>query len=549
MSEKKGQNFLHGAAIYTIGIVIIKILGAFYKIPLGNILGDDGFSHFDVTYKIYNVFLTVSTAGVPAALSRLISEADTLNREQQVRRVFHVGLLTFVGLGAIGTLAMMLFPAGLAAWIGDVQATQCIFVMAPSVLLVCVAAAYRGYAQGHSDMIPTTVSQIIETAVKVVVGLTCAGILHKMGKSVAICAAGAIFGTTVSSLAAMVYMQIKIHRKYVVNPPVTETSDVPDSGKKILWDLLRIGIPITISTSVMSLVQLADAKITLNQLQNAVGYASSAAYVLNGAYGKAMTVYNVPSAFVVPFVSSVIPAIAAARVRGDREGVCSIAEKAMRMCTLLCLPMAVGMAVLAQPCMDVLYPNTASQGAVLLCELGVACYFMTMSLMTNAILPANGNEKLPLVAIVLGGLTKIVVTYVLVGNPAVNIYGAPLGTISCYVVMLAVNLYFMGKKMARPIRMGRVVARPALSAALMGVAAWAVWSLLHGLMSGVTGSVAGRDLNVLVPFAAAVLTGVVVYFVMIIALRAITWEDMMLFPKGEKIAKILHIHSETEKNP
>jgi stage V sporulation protein B len=186
---------------------------------------------------------------------------------------------------------------------------------------------------------------------------------------------------------------------------------------------------------------------------------------------------------------------------------------------------------------------------VLLCELGVACYFMTMSLMTNAILPANGNEKLPLVAIVLGGLTKIVVTYVLVGNPSVNIYGAPLGTISCYVVMLAVNLYFMGKKMARPIRMGRVVARPALSAALMGVAAWAVWSLLHGLMSGVTGSVAGRDLNVLVPFAAAVLTGVVVYFVMIIALRAITWEDMMLFPKGEKIAKILHIHSETEKNP
>jgi stage V sporulation protein B len=391
-------------------------------------------------------------------------------------------------------------------------------------------------------MIPTTVSQIIETAVKVMVGLACAGILHKMGKSVAICAAGAILGTTVSSLAAMVYMMIAVHRKYEMRPAVTEKSDVPDSRKKILWDLLRIGVPITISTSVMSLVQLADAKITLNQLQNAVGYASNAAYVLNGAYGKAMTVYNVPSAFVVPFVSSIIPAISAARVRGDREEVCAIAEKAMRMCTLLCLPMAVGMAVLAKPCMDVLYPGTASQGAVLLCELGVACYFMTMSLMTNAILPANGNEKLPLVAIVLGGITKVIVTYVLVGNSAVNIYGAPIGTISCYVVMLSVNLFFMAKKMARPIRVGSVVGRPALSAAIMGVGAWAVWSLLHGLMGGVTGTIAGREISTLVPFVAAVLTGVIVYVVMVIALRAITREDMKLFPKGEKIAKILHIH-------
>lgn len=541
MSEKKGQNFLHGAAIYTIGIVIVKILGAFYKIPLGNILGDEGFNHFDMTYKIYNVFLTISTAGIPVAISRLISEADTMDREQQVHRVFKVGFLTFLGLGAAGTLIMMLFPAELADWMGDIQASQCIFVMAPSVLLVCVTAAYRGYAQGHSDMIPTTVSQVIETAVKVVVGLSCAGVLHRMGKSVEICAAGAILGTTVSSLAAMVYMQIKVHRKYVMKPPVTENSDIPDSNRKILWDILRIGIPITISTSVMSLIQLADTKITLNQLQNAAGYSSTAAYVLNGAYGKAMTVYNVPSAFVVPFVSSVVPAISAARVRGDGRAACDIAESAMRMCTLLCLPMAVGMAVLCRPCMDVLYPNTASQGGILLCELGIACYFMAMSLMTNAILPANGNEKLPLVAIALGGLAKVIVTYVLVGNPKINIYGAPIGTLCCYVVMLTVNLIFMARKMARPMNLGRIFGRAALSAGVMGVAAWAVWSLLHGMMGGVTASVANRPLNVLIPFTAAVLVGVVVYVVMAIALRAITKEDMKLFPKGEKIAKMLHI--------
>ena len=541
MSEKKGQNFLHGAAIYTVGIIVVKILGAVYKIPLGNILGDDGFSLFDVTYKIYNVFLTIATAGVPVALSRMISEADAIGREQQVRRVFRVGLGAFLALGLFGTLAMMLFPAGLASWIGDIKATRCIFVMAPSVLLVCVAAAYRGYAQGHADMIPTTISQIVETAVKVLVGLAAAGVLHRMGKSVEICAAGAILGTTVSSLAAMLYMQIKVHRKYEMKPAVTKDSDVPDGRKKILWDLLKIGIPITISTSIMSLIQLADAKITLTQLQNAAGYTLDAARALNGSYGKAMTVYNVPSAFVVPFMASIVPAISAARVRGNRLEAVDLAEKAMRMCTLLCLPMAVGMAVLAAPCMDVLYPGSARQGGVLLMELGIVCYFMTMSLMTNSILPANGNERLPLISSILGLLTKIVLTFVLVGNPAINIYGAPLGTLWCYLVMLTSNLIFIGRNMARPLNLARIILRPGISAALMGVAAWAVYALLHGLMGGVTRTAAGIQLNILVPFFAAVCAGVLVYAVMIIALRAITMEDMKLFPKGEKLAKLLHI--------
>ena len=539
MSEKKGQNFLHGAAIYTIGIIIIKILGAVYKIPLGNILGDEGFGHFGLTYKIYNVFLTISTAGIPVAMSRLISESDTINRDQQVRRIFQVSLWAFIGLGAFGTIIMMAFPAGLAAMMGDIQASRCIFVMAPSVLLVCVAAAYRGYAQGHSDMIPTTVSQVVETAVKVLVGLAAAIILHRMGKSVEICAAGAILGTTVSSLAAMLYMQIKVHRKYEVNPPVRPDSDVPDSRKKILWDLLRIGIPITISTSVMSLIQLADSMITLNQLQNAAGYTANAAYVLNGVYEKALTVYNVPSAFVVPFLSSLVPAVAAARIRGDLDEACDVAENAMRMCTLLCLPMAVGMAVLAVPCMQVLYPGSADQGGILLFELGITCYFMTMSLMTNSILPANGNERLPLVSILLGGITKILVTYILVGNPAVNIYGAPIGTLCCYLVMLTTNLYFMARNMKRPMRIVRIIGRPGISVAIMGIAAWSVWNLLHGVMGGVTAEIMDRPVNVLIPFGAAVATGVVVYFIMIIALRAITLEDMKLIPKGEKIAKLL----------
>ncbi len=539
--NQKGQNFLHGAAIYAVGVVIIKILGAIYKIPLGNILGDEGYTHFDLTYKIYNVFLVISTAGIPTAMSRMISEASSLNRDRQVYHILRVGLGMFLTLGAIGTTIMMLFSSQLAAIVGDTEATVCIFIMAPSVVLVCIAAAYRGYGQGHSDMIPTTVSQIVETAVKVVVGLVCAGILYKMGKSLAVCAAGAILGTTVSSLAAALYMRVAIHHRYQVRP-VADAQDTPDGAKKILWDLLRIGIPITLCTSVMSFVQLADSAITLNRLQSAAGYTAQGAYILNGAYGKAMTVYNVPSAFVTPFIASTVPAIAAARVRKDSEGVCRTAEDGMRICTLLCLPMAVGMAVLAVPCMKVLYPSTIEQGSVLLIELGIACYFMTMAVMTNSILPANGNERLPLISILCGGTAKITVTYFLVGNPNINVYGAPVGTLCCYIVMLTCNLIFMSKRMARPMNLGRIFGRTGLSVGVMAVSAWGVWYGLHSAMSGVTASLGSRDLNVLIPFSVAVMTGVIVYCVMIVVTHAITMEDMKMIPKGEKVARLLHIH-------
>jgi len=203
--------------------------------------------------------------------------------------------------------------------------------------------------------------------------------------------------------------------------------------------------------------------------------------------------------------------------------------------------MGVGMAVLSAPCMSVLYPGSAGQGGVLLMELGIVCYFMTMSLMTNSILPANGNENLPLVSSILGLITKIVTTYLFVGNPRLNIYGAPLGTLSCYIVMLTTNLIFIARNMARPVHLGRVFGRAGLSAAIMGVSAWGTWTLLHRAMLGNHAVVMGREISVLLPFTAAVAVGVIVYAVMIVALRAITLEDMKLIPKGEKVAKLLHI--------
>ena len=224
--QKSKQNYLHGAAILAAGVAITKILGAIYKIPLGNILGDEGYAHFMVAYSIFNVFLTLTTAGLPVALSRMISEAETLGRPMQMRRIFRVSMLVFAVIGLISALIMYLFPTELAVMMDEVEAAQSIWAISPAIFFVCLMAAYRGFAQGQSNMTPTTVSQVLEVLGKTVVGLVLAWYLTRIGKSLPVASGGAIFGVTAGSLLSLVYMMIYKRRHYPAK--AVSDPDVPD---------------------------------------------------------------------------------------------------------------------------------------------------------------------------------------------------------------------------------------------------------------------------------------------------------------------------------
>ena len=178
----KKQNFIHGAAILTVGVIIMKLLGFIYKIPLGNILGDEGYSMFTSAYSIYFIFFTLATAGLPVALSRLIAEADANGRAKQEEKTFRVALATFAVIGVIFALILFLFPEWLAAkYLENPDAALSIKAMAPSILLVCLVSAYRGYCQGNGNMIPTTVDEVLEVLFKVISGLILASCLLKAG--------------------------------------------------------------------------------------------------------------------------------------------------------------------------------------------------------------------------------------------------------------------------------------------------------------------------------------------------------------------------------
>ena len=541
MAEANKQNFLHGAAILAAGVVVMKILGAIYKIPLQNILGDTGYGYFNLAYTIYNMLLTISTAGLPVALSRMIAESNSLGRRRQKQRTFRVAMVTLAVLGLIFSLAMFLFPTEMAVlFVSKAEVSQCVYALSPAVLLVCLTSAFRGYIQGHGNMTPTTVGQVLEVLVKVIVGLVLAILLTRAGKSLPISSAGAIFGVTAGSLAALVYMLWAYLRRYRGEELRENTvdTDTPESVGRTLGTFIKIGVAITLGASVMSLISLIDAKLIQMQLPDVAGIGRELADKLYGSYSAMQTLFNLPAAFITPMTIAVVPAISEAVARRADGEVSAIAESGLRISAVIAIPMGIGLSVMAYPIVKFLYPRTHEMGPTILAYMGIASIFVCIALVTNAILQANGNEKLPIVSMVAGGIVKILCNLILVRRPEIHILGACIGTIACYAVICVLNCIFISRALKTAPRYSRAFLRPLFSGVVMGAAAWAVYGIAARLLHV---AAAESRLPMLIAMCAGIAVAVVVYFVMVIVSRSITAEDVKLIPKGEKIAKLLHI--------
>ena len=543
----KKQNFFHGAAILTVGVIIMKLLGFIYKIPLGNILGDEGYSMFTSAYSIYFIFFTLATAGLPVALSRLIAEADANGRAKQEEKTFRVALATFAVIGIIFALILFLFPEWLAAkYLENPDAALSIKAMAPSILLVCLVSAYRGYCQGNGNMIPTTVDEVLEVLFKVISGLILASCLLRAGYGKPVGSAGAILGVSIGSVISLLYMIIYKRRHYSeLSAPYTagihapndtpDDDELVDSAWKIVKDILSIGIPIAFGACIMAILNSVDSKLCMNRLQSAAGFSYYQAKVLYGVYGKAQTLFNLPAAFITPLTIAIVPEISGAIAKGANAAARKTSEDAMRISAVISLPMGVGLTVLAYPIMNVLYPNSNAAGPGLLAIMGAASFFVCTVLMENAILQASGHEKLTMVTMISGGLVKIIVNWFLVAQRSINIYGAPVGTLVSYVVMALMNYIFICVALKHRPKLLRIFARPLAASVLMGAAAWAIYGLCARFIGAVSWS------RIALCMLAAIAVAVIVYLVSTIALRSITKEDMKLIPGGEKIANFLHI--------
>lgn len=547
MDRVKGQNYMHGAAILTVGVIVMKLLGFIYKIPLGNILGDEGYSMFLSAYNIYNVFFALATAGLPVALSRLVAEADANGRVKQEEKTFRVAQRTFFVIGLVFALILFLFPDWLAAtYLENPDAAPGIRAMAPAILLVCLVSAYRGYCQGNGNMIPTTVDEVLEVLFKVISGLILASVAMNRGLGRPTASAGAILGVSIGSVVSLLYMVFYKRRNYdrlsaPYSAGIHDPNDTPDDDElvdstgTIIKNILSIGVPIAFGACIMAILNSVDSKLCMNRLQSAAGFSYYEAKVLYGVYGKAQTLFNLPAAFITPLTVAIVPAISGAIAKRASSDAAKIGEDSMRISAVIGMPMGVGLTVLSEPIMNVLYPNSNAAGPGLLAVMGLASFFVCVVLMENAILQASGKEKLTMITMVVGGLVKILVNWFLVAQRDINIYGAPIGTLVSYITMTVLNYVFMCAALDESPRPLKIFARPLISSLLMGASAWAVYGLGSKLLSTADWKRTAACMLL------AVIAAVVVYVVSVVTLRAITNEDMQLIPGGEKIAKLLHI--------
>ena len=529
MSDQKKQSFLHGTALLALATAAVKIIGALYKIPLNAIIGEQGFAYFNTAYEIYNVLLMAATAGLPVAMSRMISEASSLGHHNQVRRTYKTAKFLFLTLGIIGSLLMTVFCRELARFQEQPDAWAAIGCLGPCVLLICVMSSYRGFFQGHGNMIPTSVSQVLEALCKLIVGMVAAIALLNMTQSIPFAAAGAILGVTASCVISAIYLARYFHKHFRQEQVGT---DQPDSYGQTAKTLLSIAIPITIGSAGLSIFTIMETKIYMSQLLG-MGHDQAAADTMKGIYDFSKTIFNMPCAFITPITISIIPAITAHLALNNHQEAKATEESAIRVTGLVSMPCAVGLSVMAGPVMALLggyKGENLALATTLLSLLGICVIINSLVLLTNAIMQSHGHPNLPVINLFIGGALKLSAVYILSGNPNIGIIAGPIGSILCYSTITVLNIITMRHCIPHSPAVLKNLLRSVLAALIMGAVVYGTWYGLHLVTS-----------SSVILCGAPVAVGVIVYALAAVKLKAITREDCLLLPKGAKIAKLLHL--------
>lgn len=520
------QSFLQGALILMLANIVIKLIGAVYKIPLKNLIGGDGMGLYTTAYTPYALLLTIATAGIPVAVSRMVAEAGALGKTSEIKRIFKISLNVSIIMGAVLAAAMFAFAKPFVESIPNTRALYSVMVFAPALFFGSLVSAYRGYYQGMSNMYPTAVSQVIEAVFRLVFGYAFAYITIKLGYSVEIAAAAAIAGVVLSTIAGALYMVIRMGVG-------GEIKKLPPSNskpkKEVASQLQKIAIPITISSAVISLTNFIDMIVIQNRLQT-IGYTEKGASTLYGIYETmCISMMNLPQTLIAAVTVSLIPIIAASITQGNINRAKRTVESAMRLVSLMAFPCAVGLIVLTEPILSLLFNEDVLTAAPLLRSLAVSTIFMSFVALTSAILQSIGRERTALYSMLIGSGVKLIVNYILIGIPSVGISGAPVGTVLCYTVIMCINLIIVaGSKQAAPQKWMSIL-KPAAAALVMGIFVYLVYPWLSS------------NMNMAVSTLLMICAGALLYIITLVAIGGFYREDIEMLPKGKKIANLLKL--------
>lgn len=525
--EKRRGGLLSGVFVLTAANVLVKILGFVYKVPLNALLGDE-MANVNAAYAIYALLYTAATAGIPGAVALSVSRGVALGDRRRVKLVFYSSITFLLSLGLFLFLLLALLAGPVSRMNSDGDAYLCILAISPALFFTAAVSVFRGYFQGFSDLRPTAVSQFLEALGKVAFGLGLVYLaLHFWGYTHHTAAALSVFGITLGVALGTVYLAFVFwQRGRPLLRGINEKSRTKEKGRQVFRSVLAIALPITLTSAMMSLSTLLDAQMTRPLLTRYYGDAALAKAIYSDYSTGAVTLYNLPAILITPLCTAMVPFVSSALAKGEKTSAKSAMESILGAASLLSLPCALGMSVLASPILSFVFrgdENMAENAGVLLSVLALGVFFLALLMVTSSALQAVGRERLPILSLGAGIGVKLLTMPLLVH--LLGKTGVPLSTLCFFAVVCLLNFYFVRRETGIGIRFADTFFRPALCALLSALSALLVFGLLS--------RVASPSVSLLF----AILAAVIVYVFSLLFTRTVSRSLVEKLPFGEMLLR------------
>ncbi len=471
MSKNRRQDFAYGALLLSLSGFLVKLIGAVFRIPLTNLVGTQAMSFYSSSYSIYIFLLSLATSGLPTGIAAMISRSLALGKHKDIPRIIKIAASIFVTFGGILSVLGFIFAPQIAVIMNSKEAYYAVVAIMPAIFNIAVVSVFKGFFQGYNNMAPTAISNLVEAVVKLLAGYGIAYWMAHNGYPMEQVVGGAIFGVTISTFAAMIFMTLRFvfrDKSYKVN--VQEfINDVGTPKRELVRSFLIISLPIMVSSVSANLMGAIDAFTVMNRLKSFMPVEE--AQMLWGTYGNmVLTLFNLPSFLIVCISMSLIPTISGAYARKNDALVQRTIHRAYTYSSILAFACAFGLSGVANRALQLFFPGERNAVAVeaatpLLEILSFALVCVGLSNITGAILQAVGKSYLPVISVTVGACIKTLMTWILVSIPELNIYGAPMATNIAYPVMIILNFIFIKKHIGGTPNIMAVFLKPLVAGA------------------------------------------------------------------------------------
>jgi stage V sporulation protein B len=437
---RKGAGFLGGAAILAGAGILCRVLGVVIRIPLANIVGNYGMGIYQMVFPLYALLLIVSSAGVPVAISKMVAKRGNTHESRRIL-LNSVVLLGFIGL--VVSALFIIFSYQIAHFQGDRHVGVIYIAIAPAIFFVCIISALRGYFQGLQNMVPTGLSQVIEQIIKLVFALSLAAVLIKF--SVIWAVFGAILAVTIAEIAALLFLiALYIFSKKKTAP----AAGVRETRGKILsfslmWDILKQSIPITLMSAIFPLILVLDSMFVIKML----GGGKEATQLFGIQSGTVHTMINLPAVLAIALATAVVPTVSALLKAKKVQELRQKMAVSVQITALIALFFTVFYLFFPQQIIDLLYhgafreaPNQLGIATNLMRIESALIFLMGLSAVFTAMLQGADKAKLPLIALLIGGIVKIIFQFSMIG--AIGIYAVSIGNVLCFSIAAILNTIF-----------------------------------------------------------------------------------------------------------